>query len=174
MDRQGKEKIREEVAKKFLDAKAVIVTEYRGLTVEQLTNLRVELRKASAEYKVVKNRLAKKAIDNEVKDLDGVKGKLKGPIGLILCYGDVAQATKTTLDFQKNNEIFQVKAGFSEKALLSPADLEALASLPSKDVLLAQIVGSLVAPHRNILGVLNGVARDLVRVIGAIKDKKTA
>jgi large subunit ribosomal protein L10 len=174
MDRQGKAKIREEVAKKFLDAKAVIVTEYRGLTVEQISALRIELRKASAEYKVVKNRVAVKAIDNEAKDYDALKGKLKGPVGLIYCYGDVAQATKATLDFQKNNELFQVRAGFSENALLSTKDLTALASLPSREVLLAQIVGSMVAPHKNLLGVVNAVARDLVGVIRAIKDKKTA
>ncbi len=175
MDKKAKQALREVTAERFKKSKAVLVAEYRGLTVEELTLLRVSLRKASAEFKVVKNRIAKKAISIEVQDLEGLSGKIVGPVGLICSYGqDSAQVTKAVLDFEKDHPNFKVTGGHMEGSVLSKADLEAIASLPSKEVLLAKIIGSLVSPHRGLLGVLNGVPRSLVQVINAIKDKKTS
>ncbi len=174
MDKKAKQQLREVAADRFKKSKAVLVAEYRGLTVEELTQLRVSLRKASAEFKVVKNRIAKKAISIDVQDLEGLSSKLVGPVGLICSYGDSAQVTKAVLDFEKDHPNFKVTAGHMEGTTLSKADLEAIASLPSKEVLLAKIIGSLVSPHRGLLGVLNGVPRSLVQVINAIKDKKTS
>jgi large subunit ribosomal protein L10 len=174
MDKKKKQEVREAVAGKLGDANAVIVTEYRGLTVEQVTALRVQLRKAKAEYKVVKNRIAKKAIEEHAKEFEGMKDALKGPVGLVYVFGDFAQAAKATLDFQKDNEIFEIKSAFSEGSLMTKAQLVSIADLPSKEVLLGQIVGSLINPHRNLLGVLSGVQRKVVQVINAIKETKTA
>ena len=173
MDRAKKESQREEILERFQKSNAVILTEYRGLTVEEITDLRIELRKASAEFKVYKNRLAIKAIDNGASEMEGLKESLKGPVGIVCSYGDAAQVTKAVLDFEKNHEKFVVKAGYMDKTTVSVKDLKAVADLPSKEVLLGQIVGSLVAPHRGLLGVLNGVSRNLVQVINAIKDKKS-
>ncbi len=174
MDRKAKKELREDTAERFKKSKAVLVAEYRGLTVEEMTKLRVSLRKASAEFKVVKNRIAKKAISIDVQDLEDLSKSLVGPVGLICGYGDAAAITKAALDFEKDHPNFKVTAGHMEGAPLSKANLKSLADLPSKEVLLAQIIGSLVAPHRNILGVLNAVPRNLVQVINAIKDKKTS
>ena len=174
MDRKQKQALRESTAERFKKSNAVIVAEYRGLTVEQMTKLRVALRKASAEFKVVKNRIAKKAIELDFQEMGGLAPNLKGPIGLVCAYGDAAQVTKAVLDFEKDNPNFKVTAGHMEGAPLNKANLQALADLPSKEVLLAQIIGSLVAPHRGLLGVLNGVPRNLVQVINAIKDKKSS
>ena len=174
MDKLAKNALREVTAERFKKSNAVLVAEYRGLTVEELTQLRVSLRKASAEFRIVKNRIAKKAISEDFQELDSLSKSLVGPIGLICAYGDAAQVTKTALDFEKDHPHFKVTAGHMEGAPLSKANLKALADLPSKEVLLAQIVGSLVAPHRGILGVLTGVPRSLVQVINAIKDKKSS
>lgn len=174
MDRQTKEKLREETAKRFAKSNAVIIAEYRGLTVEQMTKLRVSLRKASAEFKVVKNRIAVKAIAIEHQEMEGLSKSLKGPVGLICAYGDSAQATKVALEFEKDHPNFKVTAGHMDGSALTKDELKSIADLPSKEVLLARIIGTLVSPHRGILGVLNGVPRNLVQVINAIKEKKSS
>ena len=174
MDRKAKQQLREVAAERFKKSKAVLIAEYRGLTVEELTHLRISLRKASAEFKIVKNRIAKKAILIDANALEGLSKSLLGPVGLICAYGDSAQVTKAALDFEKDHPNFKVTAGHMEGATLSKTELQAIASLPSKEVLLAKIIGSLVAPHRGLLTVFNGIPRSLVLVINAIKDKKTS
>ena len=174
MDRKQKEALRESATERFKKSKAVIVAEYRGLTVEELTQLRVELRKSSAEFRVIKNRIAKKSIGLEVQEMEGLSKSLVGPVGVICAYGDSAAATKAALAFEKDHPNFKVTAGYLDEAAYNKQQLQAIADLPSKEVLLAQIIGTLVAPHRGILGVLNGVNRNLVQVINAIKDKKTS
>ncbi len=174
MDRSQKEQLRQTTAERFKKSKAVIVAEFRGLTVEEMTQLRVSLRKASAEFRIVKNRIAKKAISIEHPEMEGLSKSLKGPIGLVCAYGDTAQATKAVLNFEKDHPNLKVTAGHMEGTAVTKTQLQAIADLPSKEVLLAQIIGSLVAPHRGILGVLNGVNRNLVQVINAIKDKKSS
>jgi large subunit ribosomal protein L10 len=174
MDRKGKEQLRKVAAERFSKSKAVIIAEYRGLTVEQLTKLRVELRKASAEFKIVKNRIAKKAISIEQQSFENVSTNFKGPVGVVYAYGDSAAATKAALNFEKDNPGFKVTAGQLGGEAYNKNQLQIIADLPSKEVLLAQIIGTLVAPHKGVLGVLNGVTRNLVQVINAIKDKKSA
>jgi len=174
MDRQGKAKLKDEVSERLSKANAVIIAEYRGMTVEEMTGLRVELRKAGAEFRIFKNRIAKKAIDDKLQHLKDLSPSMKGPIGLICSYGDTAQATKAAMEFQKDHPNFVITCGFMEKSRVTADELKALADLPSKEVLLARIVGSLVSPHRGLLGVLNGVNRNLVQVINAIKDKKSS
>jgi len=173
MDRQGKNQLRQSFAEKFQKSNALIIAEYRGLTVAEVTELRVKLRDASAEFKVIKNRVAKKAVESDVEELKDLSKAFVGPIGLVCAYGDSAQATKTVLDFAKDHPHLVVKAGHMDGALVSTDELKAIADLPSKEVLLGQIVGSIVAPHRGLLGVLNGVSRNLVQVLNAIKDKKS-
>lgn len=174
MDRQGKENLRKETADALGKVSAVILAEYRGLSVADVTNLRVELRKSDAVFKVVKNRVVKKAIELEQPDFGQISDDFKGPIGVVYAFGDAAQTTKTALEFGKDHPEFVVKGGFFDKNRVSENELKAIADLPSKEVLLGQIVGSLVSPHRGLLGVLNGVSRQLVQVINAIKDTKQA
>lgn len=173
MDRNGKLQLKTELAERFQKSNAVIVAEYRGLTVQQVSDLRVKLREAGAEFKVIKNRVAKKALESDVADMVSLSDSLKGPVGVVYAYGDSAQATKTALQFEKDNPNFVVTSGHMEGNVVSKGDLKAIADLPSKEVLMAQIVGSLVSPHRGLLGVLNGVSRNLVQVINAIKDNKS-
>ena len=136
-----------------------------------MTILRQELRKSGAEFTVIKNRVAKKAAA-EVPAISPLANDLKGPSGLIFMKGDVAAATKVAINYQKDNPNFVLKAGVFEGSRLSLEQLKALADLPSREVLLAQIIGSMVAPHRGLVTVLSGVTRQLVQVISAIKDQK--
>jgi large subunit ribosomal protein L10 len=129
--------------------RTVLLTEYRGLTVQQLSDLRKQLRSVSADYKVVKNRLAKLALSAE---LAGVKGLLKGPTGMILSREDPVAVAKALHTFARANQALVIKAGYVEGQMLEPAGLKALADLPSKE---AQLVGLLQAPHREVAYVLS-------------------
>jgi large subunit ribosomal protein L10 len=175
MDRAQKAALRESLAERFEKANGAVVAEYRGLTVAELTELRVKLRAAGAEFKVLKNRVAKKAIEAKSPKTAAILNDLKGPIGLVLISGDFAAATKSLLEFGKERaELFRITAGVMDTKRVTVDELKAISELPSKEVLLGRIVGTLVSPHRGLLNVLNGVPRNLVQVINAIKDKKNA
>ena len=143
------------------------------MTVAEVTALRVELRKTNSKFKVAKNRIVIKAIEEDVPDMGCVKGRLRGPVGVVCVYGDTVQAAKTALNFQKDHPKFVVTGGYMEKAQLTVDQIKELSNLPSKEVLLGRIVGSLLSPHRGLVTTLSGVSRMLVQVIGAIKDKKS-
>ena len=143
-------------------AKTVLVTEYRGLTVQQLSDLRKQLRAVSAEYKVVKNRLAKLALSPE---LTGVKGLLKGPTGMIISKADPVAVAKALHAFARTNQALVIKAGYVEGQMLQPAGLKALADLPSKEALRAQIVGAIQGPLAQLVGLLQAPQRELVYVL---------
>ena len=155
-------------------AAAAVVSEYEGATAEELAALRRKLREVDGEFQVVRNRVAKKSLGQEAATSAELAGLLKGPVGVTYMYGDVAAGAKTLLDFAKENKNLKVTGGIMNGKALSASELKALSELPSKDVLLAQIVGSIVAPHRGLLTVLSGVSRNLVQVLGAIKDKKVS
>lgn len=174
MSKAAKAALKESLAERLVKAKAAMIAEYRGLKVEDITRLRVKLREVKAEFKVVKNRVAKVAIRESVPDMAPMSDKLKGPVGVVLVYGDPAAVAKSLVEFAKDNEKFVVTGGVFDGQALEPKDLKAIADLPSREVLLAQIVGSLVSPHRGLLGVLSGVQRQLVTVLNAIKDKKAS
>src|SRR5210317_1159615 len=99
MNRQGKSQLKELFADKLSKSNAVILAEYRGLTVEEVTDLRVKLRQVDAEFKVVKNRIAKKAIEAGFENMKEFSDKFVGPVAMVCAYGDSAQATKTVLEF---------------------------------------------------------------------------
>lgn len=174
MDRQGKEKLRVHFADMFNAAESAIVVEYRGLKVEEMTELRRALRPLQGRFTVIKNRVARKALQNEAKESGALESTLKGPIGIAHFKGDPAQAAKSVLKFAEEHPNFVVKQAMVGNAIMSAAELKALSDLPSREVLLARVIGSLVSPHRGLVVTLNGVARNLVQVIDAIKDKKQA
>lgn len=175
MDRAQKQALGDTLAERFEQANGAVVAEYRGLTVADLTDLRTKLRAANADFKVLKNRVAKKAIEAKSPKTAAILEDLKGPIGLVLINGDFAAATKSLLEFGKDRpELFVVKAGVMDAKRVTVEELKAISELPSKEVLLGRIVGTLVAPHRGLLNVLNGVPRNLVQVINAIKETKNS
>lgn len=172
MDRNAKVQWRDEVVQELDKAGALFLANYSGMTVEELTALRRELRAVEADFRVVKNTVAKKAVQGRKEAV--ASALFKGQTGVIFARGDVAKVAKTVSDAGKKYEKFQVLGGCMEGSLLEPKSVETLASLPSKEVLLAKIIGSMVAPHRGLLGVLNGVSRNMVQVINAIKEQKAS
>ena len=142
---------------------AVFLTEYRGLTVQQLSDLRKQLRTVSAEYKVIKNRLARIAIGESA--LGGLNAQLKGPTGLVLSRQDPVAAAKTVHTFARTNQAFSIKAGFVDGQVLQPDCLKALADLPSKETLRSQIIGALNGPLAQLVGLLAAPQRELAYIL---------
>lgn len=143
--------------------KTVVLTEFRGLTVQQLSELRKQLRAVSAEYKVVKNRLARLAVASS--PVDALRQHLRGPVGLILSKEDPVAVAKTIHTFARTNQALAIKAGYVEGRLLPPAELKALADLPSKEALRGQIVGAIQGPLAQLVGLLQAVPRELAYVL---------
>jgi len=143
--------------------KTVVLTEYRGLTVQQLSDLRKQLRAVSAEYRVVKNRLARLAISSS--ELTGLGGHLTGPTGMVLSKEDPVALAKAIHAFARTNQALAIKAGFVEGKVLQPDGLKALADLPSREALRSQLVGTITGPLTQLVGLLTAPQRELVYVL---------
>jgi large subunit ribosomal protein L10 len=146
-------------------AQTAVLTEYRGLSVRQLSDLRKQLKGAAAEYKVVKNRLARLAIKGSA--LDSLGAHFKGPTGLVFTKQDPVAVAKALHAFVKNNPALTIKLGLVEGKVLQPAELKALADLPSKEQLRAQIVGAVQGPMSQLVSLLQAPMRQLVYVLEA-------
>jgi large subunit ribosomal protein L10 len=153
----------EDLKTRLRGVKTVMLAEYRGLTVQQLSDFRKQLRAVSAEYKIVKNRLARLAIGTS--ELQALGGELKGPTGLILGKGDPVSVAKAVHTFARTNQALVIKAGFVDGQVLQPNGLKALADLPSREALRAQIVGALTGPLAQLVGLLQAPQRELVYVL---------
>jgi len=163
-----------EVREKLENSDGAMLTEYRGLDVPALAELRVALREAGGEYKIYKNtlvRLAAREIGLEIDDL------LTGPTAIAFVGvksdgtpGDVAAAAKALKTFAKTNDALVLKGGVLDNKLLSSDDLKALAELPSRDVLLAQLAGAFQAPMAKMAGLLAAVPRDFAYGLKALID----
>jgi large subunit ribosomal protein L10 len=155
----------EELKERFAGVQSAVLTEYRGLTVRQLSDLRKQLKGAAAEYKVVKNRLARIAIKGS--PLDGLGSHLTGPTGVAYTRKDPVPVAKALQNFVRNNPALTIKVGMIEGKVLEPAALKSLADLPSKDALRAQIVGAVQGPMAKIVTLLTAVQGELARVLEA-------
>lgn len=155
----------EELKERFAGVQSAVLTEYRGLTVRQLSDLRKQLKGAAAEYKVVKNRLARIAIKGS--PLDGLGKHLTGPTGVAYTRKDPVPVAKALQTFVRANPALTIKVGMIEGKVLEPAALKSLAELPSKDALRAQIVGAVQGPLGKLVTLLTAVQGELVRVLEA-------
>jgi len=162
----------EELKERFNGVQTAVLTEYRGLTVRQLSDLRKQLKSAAAEYKVVKNRLARIAIKDS--PLDGLGKHLTGPTGVAYTKKDPVPVAKALQAFVRNNPALTIKVGIVEGKVLEPAALKSLADLPSKDALRAQIVGAVQGPMGKIVTLLTAVQGELVRVLEARSKQEAA
>lgn len=153
-------------------AYSAIAAEYRGLTVEQITNLRVKARKDGVWLKVVKNTLAKKAIAGT--EFECLKDTLKGPLILAFSKEDPGAAARVVQDFVKDNELLVVKALALNGKLLPTADLERLAKLPTREQALAMLMGVMQAPITKFVRTLAEPHAKLVRTVAAVRDQKQA
>ena len=152
-----------ELRSRLAGVKTVVLTEYRGLTVQQLSDLRKQLRAVSAEYKVIKNRLARLAIKSS--RLEALGGHLKGPTGVVFSKEDPVALAKALHTFAKANQALAIKAGFVEGQMLPPAQLRALADLPSREQLRAQLIGAIQGILAQLVGVLTAPQRELVYIL---------
>jgi len=162
-----------ELAEKFGRARLAILTECSGLPVNQVTELRKQLRSAKAEYKIVKNTLAARA--SEGTSLSGLKTHWKGPTGMVIGYDDPVLPTKLLRDFiaaEKREEKIRITLGVLEGKVVQPAELAAVANLPKKEVLIAMLLSAMQGPIRGVVYTLNAVLSKFVRVIAAIQDKR--
>ena len=151
-------------------AKTAVLTEYRGLTVRQLSDLRKQLKATAAEYKVVKNRLARLAVRDS--PLDPLATHLAGPTGVVLSAQDPVGVAKTLQAFVRANPALTIKVGLVEGKVLQAQELRALADLPSKEALRAQLVGALNGPMSQLVTLLTAPHRELVRVLEARSEGK--
>jgi large subunit ribosomal protein L10 len=143
--------------------KTVLLTEYRGLTVQQISELRKQLRAVSAEYKVVKNRLAKIAIASS--ELHVLTPQLTGPVALVVSKDDPVAVAKTLSTFARTNQAFSIKGGYVDGQLMQPDGLKALAELPSKEALRAQLVGAISGPLTQLVSLLQAPQRELAYIL---------
>lgn len=172
MNKQSKEAVVAEFSGKLAEAKAAFLADYRGLTVEQANDLRRKLRAAGVEYRVVKNTLLRRAAkDTPAACLDDY---LVGPTAIALAADDPVAPAKALVEFAKDSKVFELKAGMLDGKLLTIDDIRALSDLPSREQLLAKMLGSLNAPATNLVGVFAAVPRSFVQVLAAIKDQKEA
>lgn len=131
------------LAKKIKDAKLVLLTDYRGINVEDVTNLRKELRNINADYKVIKNNITKRALAEC--GISGLEDQLEGPTAVIMTNDDYLEPTKAIYNFSKNNDFYKIKGGVVEGKVLSADEIITLAKLPSRQELLSMLAGSLLA-----------------------------
>lgn len=170
-----KEAIVKELKEKLTTAKGAVFTGYKGLTVAQDTELRRALRAAGVSYHVVKNTMTRLAARDA--GLEGIDEHLNGTTALAVSFEDAVAPAKTIEDFIKKNkledtEVLTVKVGLVEGKVIDEAGVKALASLPSREVLIAKLLGSMQAPISGTVNVLQGVIRNAVYVLEAIRKQK--
>jgi len=169
ISRQKKEDLVQKYIKHFSDSEAVIITEYRGLKVSQLEQLRKKVREAEGSFFVVKNTLAQRAMAEAGSPVtDEI---LTGPVGIGFCHHNIPGVAKAIADFAKQNELLIIKGGVMNTRIIDEAAVKSLANLPSLDVLRAQLLGLINAPATRFAGVVAGGVRQLVNVFNAYAEK---
>lgn len=154
---------------KLQSARDYIFTDYRGLTVEQITELRSRLRQKQAEFRVIKNRYAKLAF--EQLEQPDVSSFLIGPTALALATEDVSEVAKVIFELGKEWSV-DVKGALIDGKVFDHQETEAFSKLPSKEALLSSLAGTMLAPLQNLVYAMNGVSQKLVRTLQAVADKK--
>ena len=169
---EAKQKKVKEIQEKVSDAQLVIFADYRGLNVEEMTELRNKLRMPGVEFKVLKNTLLEFALKNLEKE--EVIEYLPGPNAVLFSNEEAVEPAKVVFDFAKKHKNLDIKVGMLEGQLISAEKIKALAELPPKEVLLAQVLGTMLAPITSFVYVLNANITGLARVIDQIREQKEA
>jgi large subunit ribosomal protein L10 len=159
-----------EVQQKLERSKAVVLADYRGLNVQEVTELRKRLREAGVEYRVIKNTMTSRAA--KAAKLEGLDRYLSGPTAIAFGYNDVVTPAKILADFAKDHKKLELKGGILEGRVIDFEMVKSLAQLPSREVLLGQLAGMLQAPMRGLVTVLSGPLRNLAYAVEAIRKQK--
>lgn len=170
MLRERKQEIASELNERFARAQVVILTDYKGLNVKALTELRRRLKEVGVEYRVVKNSLLDRAAVDT--DVAGIREYFVGPSAIALSDDDPVTPAKVLTQFAKENDKLEIRVGVLNGRTLTPADVRSLADLPPREVLLAQVLGALQAVPTSFVRTLNAVPASLVNVIQALKAER--
>jgi large subunit ribosomal protein L10 len=170
LKRTEKEKVIEALHEKLSRARTVLLTDFRGLNVSAMSELRSQLRGASVEYRVVKNSLMTRAADGT--DMALLKDHLIGPCAVALSYEDSVAPAKILVKFSEDNSALEVKVGVVEGQVVDLAGIKRLSKLPSREVLLTQVLSVMNAPATGLVTVLSGVLRNFMGVLEAVKRQK--
>ncbi len=170
MDRAAKEAFVQDFSDRLSRAQLAVVTDFRGLDVPRMTEFRKKVAAVEGtEFQVVKNRLIKRALEGT--EFASLIDHFTGTNAVLLGYADVVEAAKVLTEFAKDNKEMELKGGAMDGAPLSPDQVKALADLPPKEVLQAQLLGVLQGPSRNLVSVLANVNRQILNVLSAYQAK---
>ena len=170
MDRKTKERVVADLRDKLNNVKLAVLVDYSGMNVEKITTLRNELRGTETEFRVAKNTLL--GIASKGTDFGILEEYFRGPLAIVMSYGDEVEPTKVLANFAKQNEELEIKAGILDGKFLSKEDLSILAELPGRDILLGKFLSVLVAAQVSLVNVLSGVPRNIVQILEAYRAKK--
>jgi len=171
LNRDQKAAVIDEVAAQISESDAVFAVDYRGISVPQAADLRTKLRDADASFRVVKNTLTERAADKA--GAEALKELLEGPTAMTFVRGDAAAAAKALSDFRRasGGTLLEFKGGWMNGAPLGAPEMEAIARLPSRDVLYGRLVGMVASPLTGLVTSLNGLISGLARQLQAIADQ---
>jgi len=169
MNRDQKTAVVEEIAGQIQSAEAIFAVDYRGISVSQVADLRTKLRDADARFRIVKNSLSERAADQA--GMETLKPMLIGPTALTFVKGDAALAAKALNDTARQLNLLEFKGGVLNGAVLTADDVRSIARLPSRDVLIAQLVGTIAAPLTGLARGLNALIQGLAIQLQAIADQ---
>jgi large subunit ribosomal protein L10 len=172
LNREQKAQVIEEVAGQISGSDAIFAVDYRGISVPQAAALRTRLRDADSTFRVVKNTLGERAADRA--GAEGLKELLHGPTAMAFVRGDAAAAAKALRDFRRGTggTLLEFKGGWMNGAPLTPEQVDAIAQLPSRDVLNARLVGMVAAPLTGLAGALGNLIGGLARALQAVADRR--
>jgi large subunit ribosomal protein L10 len=170
MAMQEKEALVSDLKQKFEASKTVVLADYRGLNVAEVTELRKKMREAGIDYKVIKNTMTSRAA--KAADIEGLDQYLAGPIALAFSSNDYAAPAKILAEFAKTHKNLELKAGVLDGKVIDLESVKNLAELPSREVLLGKVAGLLQAPVRGLVTVLAGPLRGLACAVEAVRRQK--
>jgi large subunit ribosomal protein L10 len=171
-DIQAKEQVVKAIEQKINDASLIVFSDYRGLNVEEVTELRDKLRVPGVEFKVLKNTMMRFALKNA--GYEEIANQVEGPNAVLFSNEDVVGPAKTIFEFVRQHPNLEVKFGLLEGQTVSPDKIKALADLPPREVLVAQVLGTMQAPITSFVRVLNANLTGLVRALDQIKEQKAS
>lgn len=169
---ESKKQFVQELKERFEKSCVVILTDYKGLDVEAMTQLRAKLREANVEYQVIKNTMLRLA--SEGTGVEAIKESFVGPSAIAMSFDDPVAPAKVLSDFAKENDKLEIKIGVMDGKALDVSAIKALSDLPSRDQLLATVLSAMNAVPTSLVTALSDVPRRMVNVLQAIKDQKEA
>jgi large subunit ribosomal protein L10 len=159
----------DELSDRLTRAKLAILTDYRGLDVADLQGLRGTLRPLGTEFRIAKNTLTKIAADRV--GITGLDPVLDGPLALAFVFDDIVGTSKALTDFARTSRVLTIKGGVIDNRFIGPSDIEALATMPPREVLLGKFVGLLASPMARAVGVLGGPSRSIAYLLKAREEQ---